>query len=118
MPRDDATLLDVWRAGHLAVTFARDVPDAAGLRRDVKTRSAVLHQLLVMGEAVKRLSPAFRAAHPALPWRQMAGLRDVLIHAYDLVEEEEVWRVLQRELPDVLARLDPLLPPDHTGVVL
>ncbi|MEP0547012.1 MAG: DUF86 domain-containing protein [Rhodothermales bacterium] len=105
------TLLDVYQAGQLALDFARDVPSAAALQDDLKTRAAVLHQLLVLGEAVKRLPDSFRAGHPAIPWRQMSGLRDVLIHAYDAVDEEEVWRVLQHDLPTVLAQLEPLLPP-------
>lgn len=111
MKRDQATLLDVHRAGQLALRFAQDVPDAHAFSEDLKTRAAVLHQLLVLGEAVKRLSYAFREAHPAVPWRQMAGLRDVLIHAYGAIDEEEVWRILQRDLPDVLTQITPLLPP-------
>ena len=67
MPRDDATLLDIARAARLVIEFATGM-DRAKFVRDAKTQSAVLHQLLVMGEAVKRLSPEFRAAHPAVPW--------------------------------------------------
>ena len=110
MPRDRITLLDVYQAGRLALRFARDIPDASALAEDLKTRAAVLHQLLVMGEAAKRLSEPFRAAHAEIPWRKMAGMRDVLIHAYDAVDDEEVWRVIQRDLPAVLAQIEPLLP--------
>lgn len=110
MRRVEATLLDVARAGRLALEFADEVEDAAALARDAKTRSAVLHQLLVLGEAVKRLPDSFRDGHPSVPWRQMAGMRDVLIHAYDDVDEAEVWRVLVRDLPRVLREIEPLLP--------
>lgn len=116
MPRDEVVLLDVYRAGRHALAFVEGVPDAEAFGRDLKTRSAVLHQLLVLGEAVKRLSSAFRDAHPGVPWRQMAGLRDVLIHAYDIVDEVAVWHVLQRELPDVLTRIAPLLPPAEEAI--
>jgi uncharacterized protein with HEPN domain len=47
-----------------------------------KTQSAVLLQLLLVGEAVKRLSEGFRAAHPEVPWRLIAGARDKMIHDY------------------------------------
>ena len=110
MRSPDATLLDIHQAGRLAVEFARDVPDAAAFARDVKTRAAVLHELTVLGEAVKRLPQAFRDAHPTLPWRRMAGMRDVLIHAYDAVDDALVWEILHTELPPVLDALAPLLP--------
>ena len=106
-----ATLLDSYRAGQLALRFAHGVPDASAFQEDLKTGAAVLHQLLILGEAVKRLPEAFCTTHEDIPWRKMAGMRDVLIHAYDDVDEEEVWRVLQYDLPAVLDQIEPLLPP-------
>ena len=55
-------------------------------------QDALLRCLEVMGEATKRLSADCRARHPEIPWRAMAGLRDVLIHAYDRVDLQEVWQ--------------------------
>ena len=110
MRQIEGTLLDIRRAGRLALQFIEDVPDARAFVADAKTRSAVLHQLLVMGEAVKRLPETFRLAHPIIPWRQIAGMRDVLIHAYDDIDEAEVWRTLIDDLPRVLAEIQPLLP--------
>ena len=85
MARDEATLLDVARAAKLVLEFNKGVDKAAFLQ-DFKTQSAVLHQLMVMGEAVKRLSPAFRTGHPEIPWSLIAGMRDKLIHGYDIVD--------------------------------
>ena len=51
-----------------------------------------------MGEAVKRISPELREQHSDLPWRGMAGMRDLLIHAYDRVDLDEVWQAY-RQLP-------------------
>jgi len=48
---------------------------------DIKTQSSVLYQLLVVGEAVKRLSREFRAQHPEIPWSLIAGMRDQLMTA-------------------------------------
>jgi uncharacterized protein with HEPN domain len=56
--------------------------------------SAVLHQLLIIGEAVKRISPEFRVAHPEVPWKLIAGTRDKLIHFYEGVDLEEVWEMV------------------------
>ena len=59
-------------------------------------QDAVIRCLEILGEATKRLRPEFRRLHPDLPWRAMAGMRDVLIHAYDQVDLEEVWMAYQR----------------------
>lgn len=53
-----------------------------GFLDDTKTQDAVIRNLQVIGEAVKRLSPAMRKACPSLPWKEMAALRDKLIHDY------------------------------------
>ena len=104
-------LLDVARAARLAIEFVAGM-DRAAFIQDTKTQSAVLHQLLVLGEAVKRLSAEFRAAHPQTPWTLIAGMRDKLIHAYDEVDLEEVFKTLERDVPDLLKRIQPLLPQD------
>ena len=87
MPRDDAHLLDILRSARLAIEF-KGSADKAEFLSDAKTQSAVLHQLLIIGEAVKRMSPEFRAAHPEVPWKAIAGTRDKLIHFYEGV----AWR--------------------------
>jgi len=82
LPRDDAHLLDILRATRLAIEFNGPAEKAEFLG-DAKTQSAVLHQLLIIGEAVKRISPDFRAEHPEVPWKPIAGTRDKLIHFFE-----------------------------------
>jgi uncharacterized protein with HEPN domain len=89
MWRDDATLLDIANAAQLVTDFVRGLSREDFLD-DIKTQSAVLYQLLVVGEAVKRLSADFRALHSEVPWLLIAGMRDHLIHGYDLVDWDEV----------------------------
>lgn len=71
-------------------------------------QDAVIRCLDILGEATKRLSPEFRRLHPGLPWRAMAGMRDVLIHAYDQVDLEEVW-VAYRRLPEIRRPINAIL---------
>ena len=109
MRRDEATLIDIATAARLVLEFKGGMDKAAFLD-DTKTQSSVLHQLMVLGEAVKRLSDDFRARHPEIPWSLMAGMRDILIHGYDIVDLEEVWRTANRDVPDLLRWLEPRLP--------
>jgi uncharacterized protein with HEPN domain len=113
MSRDEASLLDIARAAGLILAFKEGLDEAA-FYSDLKTQSAILHQLLVLGESVKRLSDAFRAEHPEIPWRLMAGMRDKLIHGYDAVDLTEVWRVAERDIPELLRAIEPLLPKKST----
>lgn len=113
MSRDETALLDILRAARLAVQFRGDL-DKGGFLDDLKTQSAVLHQLLLLGEAVKRLSEEFRARHPHVPWKAIAGMRDKLIHEYNEVDADEVWRTLTSDLPQLIGLLEPLAP-QETG---
>jgi uncharacterized protein with HEPN domain len=70
----------------------------------------VFYDIQTIGEAVKRLSKDFTQAHPEVPWSQIAGMRDKLVHDYDRVDVERVWGVLQQRLPELLEQLEPLLP--------
>jgi uncharacterized protein with HEPN domain len=109
MQRDEATLLDIARAADLVIEFKEGV-GKAGFLQDIKTQSAILHQLMVMGEAAKRLSSEFRDRYPEIPWALIAGMRDKLIHGYDIVDLDEVWKTAEADVPDLLSQLQPLLP--------
>ncbi len=109
MQRDDATLLDILLAARLALEFRGDLTEEA-FAEDLKTQSSVLHQLMVLGEAVKRLSDSFRRQHPETPWKGYAGMRDRLIHGYDSVDLGEVWRTLEEDLPELVSVVEPLVP--------
>lgn len=67
--------------------------------RDDRTQDAVIRNFEIIGEAVKRLSDDARRAHPQVPWREIAGFRDVLIHDYMGVKLELVWNAVSDHLP-------------------
>jgi uncharacterized protein with HEPN domain len=109
MSRDDAILLDLLKAARLVVQFKGKLAKKAFLR-DIKTQSAILHQLLVIGEAVKRLSGDFRARHPEIPWTGIAGMRDKLIHQYDAVDLDEVWKTVTKDIAPLISFLRRVVP--------
>jgi len=109
MQRDEATLLDIAQAARSVAAFVSGMAKEDFLK-DLKTQSAVLYQLLVVGEAVKWLSGEFRAQQPDIPWSLIAGMRDVLVHGYDIVDWDEVWKTATSDVPDLLAKIEPLLP--------
>lgn len=78
---------------------------------DEKTQDAVIRNFEVIGEAVKRVPADYREAHPEIPWKLMAGFRDVLIHGYEGVDLARVWKVAAVDLPDARTAIARLLPP-------
>ena len=102
--RDDIVVNDITNAAQLIAAFVDGIGKNDFID-DLKTRSAVLYQLTVIGEAVKRLSPEFRLAQTQVPWASMAGMRDHLVHAYDLVDWDEVWETATRDVSGLLKQI-------------
>ena len=109
MSKDQASLVDIEAAGKLIVEFVQGLTKEAFIQ-DAKTRSAVLLQFLILGEAAKRISQAFRDDHPEIPLRQMAGMRDILIHIYESVDLDLVWRTANEDVPALLKKIEPFIP--------
>ena len=80
---------------------------------DPKTQDAVIRNLEIIGEAVKRLSEDTRKVVPKIPWRQFAGLRDILIHQYDGTHFSEVWLTVENDLPILKEAIRTLLESDN-----
>lgn len=76
---------------------------------DEKSQDAALRCLEIMGEATKRLSQEYRGTHPEVPWARMAGFRDVLAHGYDGLDFELCWKILEENVPAVIAQLEAIV---------
>lgn len=73
-------------------------------------KRAVVRSIEIIGEASKKLNPDFKMEHVHIPWKKMAGMRDVLVHDYMGVDYELVWEVVSRHLPEMESAIQDLLP--------
>jgi uncharacterized protein with HEPN domain len=94
-----------WRQNTEGVT-----PEA--LATNIEKQDAILRRITIIGEATKRLTQDFRAAHPSIPWKAIAGMRDIITHDYDEVDLAEIWTVISENLPVLLSYIEPLVPPE------
>jgi uncharacterized protein with HEPN domain len=72
---------------------------------NTQLQDAVLRRLEVMGEAVKHIPKKIRNEHPEIPWKQIAGMRDVLIHEYFGVNLKRVFKVVRKNIPDLKKKI-------------
>jgi uncharacterized protein with HEPN domain len=72
-------------------------------------QDAVIRNLEIIGEATKRIPDEFRLGHPQIAWKQIAGMRDVLIHNYFGVDAERVWGVVENRLEDLRTKVSAIL---------
>jgi uncharacterized protein with HEPN domain len=71
--------------------------------------AAISYELLVLGEAAGRVSADLVAAHPEIPWNQLRGTRNVLVHGYFEISRPTLWETVQRDLPALVIQLRRLL---------
>ena len=75
---------------------------ALNWKQMMKKTSAILYQITIIGEATKRLSQSFRQQNSEIPWREMARMRDVIVHKYDQLDLDIIWDVVRNKLPKLL----------------
>ncbi len=108
MQRDPESLIDIVTAIRRILRFTDGV-SRADLEANDEKLSAILYQISIIGEATKRLSPTFRDAHPEIPWREIAGMRNVIVHEYDQLDLDVIWDVVQNKLSELLHLITPMI---------
>ncbi|MFI4861414.1 MAG: DUF86 domain-containing protein [Phycisphaerales bacterium JB063] len=97
-------------------TKAHEKAAAAGKERfieDEDLQVVVSHWILLLGEAAARIEAEDRAKHPALPWKQMLGMRNRIVHEYFAIDAEIVWKTAIDSLPQLIEQLRLVLAFDH-----
>ena len=107
MRNDRLRLLDALEQIELISSFARHGREA--FVNDLLVQSAILHRLALLGEACRSVSPTLRDAHPEIPWAQIIGFRNVVIHEYFGVDLELVWTIVAEHTQILRAQLSAIL---------
>jgi uncharacterized protein with HEPN domain len=106
---DIALLWDMREAAREIVEFIKGTTYHQFTSQKV-LRYAVERQIMVLGEAARRVSDSFKDAHPEIPWNSIVGQRNVLAHEYGEVLLERIWLVATEGIPKLIRLLDPLIP--------
>jgi uncharacterized protein with HEPN domain len=111
---DAAYLWDMLEAARTVQEITRDI-DFTAYRASRTVQLATERAIEIVGEAARFVSAPFRTAHPEIPWTKIVGQRHVLAHHYGAIQHDRLWRVVVEDIPALIARLAPLVPPAPTG---
>ncbi|HEY9620023.1 MAG TPA: DUF86 domain-containing protein [Crinalium sp.] len=105
MQRDFQYLLDMLESAKLAVRYVAEV-SKTNFFSDTQLQDAVIRRLAIIGEAARRVSDSTRQILPTVPWVEISGMRNRLIHEYDDLDLEIIWDTVNRGLPPLIAELE------------
>ncbi|MBI2238372.1 MAG: DUF86 domain-containing protein [Actinobacteria bacterium] len=114
MSRDEDRLVDMLRAARRARSFVSGMNEEAFHQSELH-QSAVVRELEIIGEAASRISESARDAHPRIPWRQVMGMRTILVHEYFRIDLDIVWAAVTGDVPRLIAELEQVVPPDESS---
>lgn len=100
MRRDDERLQDILEAAEAAQRFARG-RSRKDLDADELLTAALVHMIVVIGEAAAAVSERTKSRLPDLPWRGMIGMRNAVIHSYWRVDHDALWQTVEHDLPEL-----------------
>jgi uncharacterized protein with HEPN domain len=107
MQRDPAHLLDIFESAKMAVGYLENV-SLEDFLRNYMLQDAVIRRIEIIGEASARVTLESRKKYSQLPWKEMKGMRNLLIHEYDDINLNEVWNTVKNELPALIKQIEEL----------
>jgi uncharacterized protein with HEPN domain len=109
---DDGLLLDMLVAAREARMFVQGVTWERFMQ-DRLLQRGLINALQDIGEAANNVSTATTLAHPEIPWSDIIGMRHRLVHGYRQINLRIVWETVQQRVPELIAALEPLIPPEE-----
>ena len=77
--------------------------------RDIQCQDAVIRRLEIIGEAARRISDETRADYPNIPWREIIGMRNIVIHEYDDIDLDTVFKTAKKDLPSLIVSIEQIM---------
>lgn len=114
MWRDDAYLLDMLLAARKVIQFTHDI-SWERFERDELVQNAVMRQIQIIGEAARKVSLQCQQEHPDIPWNEIIGMRNRLVHEYFRIIPRRVWDVVEKDIPELIRLIEPLVPADESS---
>lgn len=108
MSRDDAYMLDILESARTAVQYMRG-KEWDDFSRDHLLQDAVVRRLEIIGEASGRVSEETQMKYAHLPWQAMKGTRNKIIHEYDSIELDIIWKIVEEDLPSLIEELEKII---------
>lgn len=112
MERDLQSLLDMLQSAEIVSSYLQGRTQI-DLETDLLLQDAVCHRLLLIGEAANRISEATQESLPKIPWRDIIGMRNRLVHEYDEIALDIVWETIVESLPELVTILREVVPPEE-----
>ncbi|MDY7015587.1 MAG: DUF86 domain-containing protein [Cyanobacteriota bacterium] len=107
MKRDPQFLLDMLQSAELILDYVNQC-SKDDFMRSIQLQDSIIRRLLIIAEAARRVSEPKRQTLPQIPWREINGMRNRLVHEYDDVNLDIVWNVVQSEIPILIEQLKPV----------
>ena len=73
----------------------------------------IVHNIQIIGEAVCRLSLEFMSRHSSVPWKDIIGMRNIIVHDYFGIDRDVVWRVVEKDIPELKCRIEHIIASDN-----
>lgn len=108
MSRDLSYLDDILNSAKNAIAYLSKVNFNEFIKNEI-LQDAVIRRIEIIGEASSRVSESYQNKYIELPWREMKGMRNLLIHEYDAIDLEEVWITVKNELPNLVQQIQIIL---------
>ncbi|MCY3729002.1 MAG: DUF86 domain-containing protein [Nitrospira sp.] len=111
MDRDFVLLMDILSSARMIQAYVKDIVLDQFLK-DTQLQDSVIRRFEIIGEAAGRISSQFQEKYEEIPWSEMRGMRNRMIHRYDDIDMNIVWNTAQEDIPHLLAIIEPLASPE------
>ena len=108
MPRDNEHFTDILEACKLVISYTSNLAKDEFLN-DVKCQDAVIRRFEIIGEAARRISEEMKSKYPEIPWHEMTGMRNIMIHEYDDVDMVIVWETVKKDIPSLISSIEKII---------